>query len=69
MTRNRKLLLTPFQLWDSNDIDIYKSWELYNVPTAIVTKKYKISTSNLHKIVCTVNKIISRYGKELLNAA
>ena len=51
------------------DIDIYKSWELYSVPTAIVTKKYKISTSNLHKIVCTVNKIISRYGKELLDAA
>ena len=51
------------------DIDIYKSWELYSVPTAIVTKKYKISTSNLHKIVCTVNKIISRYGKELLDVA
>ena len=51
------------------DIDIYKSWELYSVPTAIVTEKYKISTSNLHKIVCTVNKIISRYGRELLNAA
>jgi hypothetical protein len=53
----------------NRDVDIYKSWELYNVPTAIVTEKYKISTSNLHKIVCTVNKIISRYGKELLNAA
>lgn len=53
----------------NRDIDIYKSWELYNVPTAIVTEKYKISTSNLHKIVCTVNKIISRYGRELLNAA
>jgi hypothetical protein len=51
------------------DIGIYKSWELYSVPTAIVTEKYKISTSNLHKIVCTVNKIISRYGRELLNAA
>lgn len=53
----------------NRDIDIYKSWELYNVPTAIVTEKYKISTSNLHKIVCTVNKIISRYGKELLDVA
>jgi hypothetical protein len=53
----------------TRDIDIYKSWELYNVPTAIVTEKYKISTSNLHKIVCSVNKLISRYGRELLNAA
>lgn len=53
----------------NRDIDIYKSWELYNVPTAIVTEKYKISTSNLHKIVCTVNKLISRYGRKLLNAA
>jgi hypothetical protein len=51
------------------DISVYKAWELYKTPTKTVSEKYNISSSNLHKIVSTVNDILSCNGRELLDAA
>ena len=48
------------------DIEVYKEWELYNVPTDSVCKRHGIKTSNLHKIVCVVNGILRRCGRDLL---
>lgn len=48
------------------DIEVYKEWELYNVPTEAVCKRHGITTSNLHKIVCVVNGILRRCGRNLL---
>ena len=48
------------------DVEVYKEWELYNVPTDSVCKRHGIKTSNLHKIVCVVNGILRRCGRDLL---
>ena len=51
------------------DISVYKAWELYKTPTKTVSEKYEISSNNLHKIVSTINQILSCNGRELLDAA
>ena len=48
------------------DIEVYTDWELNNIPTEIVCKQHDIKPSNLHKIVCVINGILRRYGKELI---
>ncbi len=48
------------------DIKIYKARSLYQAPTDVVCSKYCISSSNLYKIVCVVNRILSRYGRSLV---
>jgi hypothetical protein len=51
------------------DIAIYKDRVLYNISSIDVRNKYNISASNLYKIVCIINAILSRDGRELLHAA
>ena len=48
------------------DIEIYKARSLYQKPTDLVCSWYDISSSNLYKIVCVVNQILSRYGRSLV---
>lgn len=48
------------------DIEIYKARSLYQKPTDLVCSWYDISSSNLYKIVCVVNRILSRYGRVLV---
>lgn len=49
------------------DIEIYKVRSLYQAPTDLVCSRYGISSSNLYKIVCVVNQILSRYGRSLVH--
>lgn len=48
------------------DIEIYKARSLYLKPTDLVCSQYGISSTNLYKIVCVVNQILSRYGRSLV---
>ena len=48
------------------DIKIYKTRSLYDAPTDLVCARYGISRSNLYKIVCVINGILSRYGRSLV---
>lgn len=48
------------------DIEVYKDRELFKVPTEVTCSKHDIKAGNLYKIVCIVNQIIERYGKDLI---
>ena len=48
------------------DIKIYKARSLYDAPTDLVCARYGISRTNLYKIVCVINGILSRYGRSLV---
>lgn len=50
------------------DIAIFKDWYLYNVPTKVVCRKYQISQTNLHRIVCLVKQILRTDGHSLVAA-
>jgi hypothetical protein len=53
----------------ARNIAIYKAWELNKTPTDEVKEKYSITTSNLYRIVCIINAILHRHGRELIKAA
>ncbi len=48
------------------DIEVYKDWALFKVPTEVVCSRHDIKAGNLYKIVCIVNHILERYGKDLI---
>ncbi len=48
------------------DIKIYKARRLYEAPTDLVCARYGISRTNLYKIVCVINGILSRDGRSLV---
>ena len=48
------------------DIKVYKARSLYEAPTDLVCARYGISRSNLYKIVCVINGILSRVGRSLV---
>ena len=49
------------------DICIYKEWDLYKRQTDVVCGKYGVTPSNLHRIVCVVKRIITAYGRALVD--
>ena len=48
------------------DIAVYKDWKLFNVSTEVVCSRHDIKAGNLYKIVCIVNRILKRNGKDLV---
>ena len=48
------------------DIEVYKDWELFKVPTEVTCSRHDIKAGNLYKIVCIVNQILEYHGKDLL---
>ena len=48
------------------DIEVYKDWELFKVPTEVTCSRHDIKAGNLYKIVCIVSQILERYGKDLI---
>lgn len=48
------------------DIKIYRARSLYEAPTDLVCARYGISRTNLYKIVCVINGILSRDGRSLV---
>ena len=50
------------------DINVFKSWALYNMPTDVACRKYSVTPTNLHKIVCVVRQILRTDGHLLLAA-
>ena len=50
------------------DIGIYKGWSLYNMSTDVTCRRYKVTPTNLHKIVCVIKQILRADGPMLLCA-
>jgi len=50
----------------NRDICIFKDWFLYKKPTDTLCRKYNITSTNVHKIVCVVKSIIATEGRSLL---